>query len=221
MRVVAMIPVKMGSQRIPGKNIKEFFDGTPLVSLIQRVCMKSPHIDEVYVYCSDISIESYLEPNVRFLQRPSFLDSDDCNCNDIIREFIKSVDADVYVVSHATGPFTKVQSINACIDAVVNNGYDSAFLAKRLQAFLWQDGEALNFDPQFFPRTQDLKPVFEEASGAFVFPKETFIKYGRRVGANPFICEVDDIEAIDIDYPIDFVIADAIYKEIVKNECND
>jgi CMP-N-acetylneuraminic acid synthetase len=46
-----------------------------------------------------------------------------------------------------------------------------------------------------------------------VFTKETFQKYDRRVGVNPYIHEVDNIEAVDIDNPIDFEIANAIYKE--------
>lgn len=83
---------------------------------------------------------------------------------------------------------------------------------------MWQNNKALNFDPQHFPRTQDLTPIFEESSGAFVFTKETFKNFDRRVGVNLFICEIDEIEAIDIDNPIDFDIANAIYKEVIGDE---
>lgn len=61
-------------------------------------------------------------------------------------------------------------------------------------------------------------PIYCEASGAFVFRKETFLKYDRRVGIKPYICEIDDIEAVDIDYPIDFEIANAIYMGGLFNE---
>jgi CMP-N-acetylneuraminic acid synthetase len=79
----------------------------------------------------------------------------------------------------------------------------------------------MNFDVQHFPRTQDLTPIFAESSGAFVFTQDTFRKYNRRVGVKPYIHAVDTIEAIDIDLPIDFDIANAIYKEIVSNECSN
>ena len=36
MKVVALIPIKLGSKRVPKKNIKPFFDGTPLMSFIQK-----------------------------------------------------------------------------------------------------------------------------------------------------------------------------------------
>ena len=215
MKVVAMIPIKLNSERVPGKNIKTFFDGTPLVHFIQKACLNAKTITETYIYCSNERIKEYLLPNVVFLKRPEFLDGNNANCNDIISEFIKTVESDIYVVSHATGPFTTSASIDACINGVVDGGFDSGFLGKRCQEFLWKDGKAMNFDVQNFPRTQDLPVLYEEAPGAYVFKKETFLKYNRRVGENVYIHETSDIESWDIDTPEDFVIADAIYKEVM------
>ena len=36
MKTVAIIPVKLDSKRVPQKNIKPFFDGTPLMYFIQK-----------------------------------------------------------------------------------------------------------------------------------------------------------------------------------------
>lgn len=218
MKVVAMIPIKLNNERVPGKNIKKFEDGTPLMSLIQQACVGAKKVDEVYVYCSNADVKDYIEMGVNYLERPAFLDTSAVNCNDIIREFMKEVDADIYVVSHATGPFTQSESIDECVEAVASGEYDSAFLARRLQEFLWQDGTAMNFDIQNFPRTQDLKPIYSEAPGAYVFTKETFEKYDRRVGVHPFIKEVSEIESRDIDYPDDFDIANAIYMKMIRGE---
>lgn len=218
MKAVAMIPIKLNNERVPGKNIKQFSDGTPLMKLIQNACLGAKSIQEVYVYCSNLQVCSYLEEGVKFLKRPEFLDSNRANCNDIISEFMKEVDADVYAVSHATGPFTRSESIDACVNAVMKGKYDSAFLAKRIQEFLWQNGEAMNFDIQNFPRTQDLIPIYSEAPGAYVFKKETFQKYHRRVGIKPYIHEVSEIESRDIDYPEDFKIADIIYMNMIKGD---
>lgn len=216
MKTVAMIPIKLNNERVPGKNLKKFADGTPLMTLIQRACLNAQRVDEVYVYCSNEDVREYLEVGVNFLKRPEYLDSNTCNCNDIIREFIKNVDADIYVASHATGPFTRSESIDECIKAVQTGEYDSAFLAKRIQEFLWQEGKPLNFDIQNFPRTQDLVPIYSEAPGAYVFTKNTFIKYNRRVGIKPYIKEVSEIESRDIDYMEDFEIANAIYMNLLN-----
>ena len=79
---------------------------------------------------------------------------------------------------------------------------------------MWQDSKPLNFDPSHFPRTQDLPLILAETSIAYVFPRETFERYGRRVGVRPYIHEVGRIEAIDIDYPEDFALADAVYRSM-------
>jgi CMP-N-acetylneuraminic acid synthetase len=218
MRTVVLIPIKLNNQRFPGKNTKLFFDGTPLIHLIQHVCLNTKTIDEIYVYCSDEAICDYLLGGVKFLKRPGYLDDNKANSNDIIREFIKAVDANIYVETHATAPFTNSESIDDCVRQVETGEFDSAFLAKSCHEFLWQNGKPLNFDVQNFPRTQDLPVIFQEAPGAYVFLKETFEKYNRRVGLNPYIHEVDAFEAIDIDYPVDFDIANAIYKEILLNK---
>ena len=218
MKTVVMIPIKLNNERVPGKNTKCFSDGTPLMKLIQIAVLNASEVDEVYVYCSNPAVLEYLEPGVKFMQRPANLDGSGANCNDIIREFMKTVDADIYVASHATGPFTKSSSIDACIKAVKLGDYDSAFLAKRIQEFLWQNGTAMNFDPQNFPRTQDLVPIYSEAPGAYVFTKDTFMKYNRRVGVKPYIHEIDEIESRDIDYPKDFEIANAIYMNLIKRQ---
>lgn len=215
MKVVALIPIKLGSKRVPGKNIKPFFDGTPLMYFIQRTCLESKLIDEVYVYCSDDAVKDYVLSGVTYLKRPAFLDADSVNANDFIREFMKTVDADIYVNAHTTSPFAKVETIDECIAKVASGEYDSAFCAENIKTFMWSEGKPMNFDPDHFPRTQDLPDIYGETSIAYVFTKESFLRNNRRLGVKPFIKEVGKIEAIDIDYPEDFEMANAIYKEVI------
>jgi CMP-N-acetylneuraminic acid synthetase len=222
MKTVALIPIKLGSVRVPGKNIKPFFDGTPLIHFVQKVCLNSNRIDETYVYCSDKSIKEYLLPGVTYINRPAYLDGDNINANDIIREFMKVVSADIYVNVHATSPFAKVETVDTCIDKVASGEYDSAFCAESIRTFMWKDGKPINFNPDNFPRTQDLPLIYAETSIAYVFSRKTFLKYNRRVGLNPYVHNVGKIEAIDIDYPEDFIIADAVYKEVIRtHDCRN
>ena len=110
MKTVALIPIKLSSKRLPEKNIKPFYDGTPLMEFIQRACLQSNMIDEVYIYCSDDRIQKYILTGVKYLKRPEYLDSDSVNANDFIREFMKTVDADIYVNAHTTSPFAKTET---------------------------------------------------------------------------------------------------------------
>lgn len=216
MKTVALIPIKLGSKRVPEKNIKPFFDGTPLMHFIQKACLDAKNIDEVYIYCSNEAVKEYVLPGVKFLKRPEYLDGDNINANDFIREFMNIISADIYVNAHTTSPFAKPETIEELVDKVASGEYDSAFCAEILRTFMWGNGEPINFDPDRFPRTQDLPLIYGETSIAYVFTKESFQKHNRRLGSKPFIKEVGKIEAMDIDYPEDFEICNAIYKEMIK-----
>lgn len=219
MKTVAFIPIKMNNERTPGKNTKRFYNGKCILEIIQETLMKVKGLDEVYVFCSNDAIKEYIIDGVKFLKRPEFLDTKTATPNDIINEFMKLVYADIYMVSHATSPFVSVEHFEECINAVVSGEYDSSFTAEKIQKLLWtKDNTPFNFDPENVPRTQDLEPIFDEVSAAYVFAKETFLKYNRRIGINPHLTIVSGVECVDIDYPEDLQIAEAVYKEIINKE---
>jgi CMP-N-acetylneuraminic acid synthetase len=59
-------------------------------------------------------------------------------------------------------------------------------------------------------------PVYAEVSAAYVFRKDVFTRLNRRIGEHPYLCEVSGIECVDIDYPEDFTMANALYKELLS-----
>ena len=62
-------------------------------------------------------------------------------------------------------------------------------------------------------RTQDLPVIYEENSNFYIFTNESFLNAGKkRIGLYPIMFPIDKIEAVDIDEPEDFLIAEAIHK---------
>ena len=218
MKVAAFVPVKLNSERAPGKNIKPFSDGTPLITHFLKTLVQVKEIDELYVFCSQDRIQEYLVPGVHYLKRPEFLDTKDATPQDIISTFMSMVEADVYATCHCTAPFVAAEHVSECVRKVTEEGYDSAFTAEKVQRLMWYNGRPLNFDDEHIPRTQDLPVYYNEVSAAYVFTKETFTKLHRRIGTNPYLCEVSGVECLDIDYPEDFEIADAIYMKMIKKD---
>ena len=208
-KIIAIMPIKLKSERCPGKNIR-LLGKKPLMQYELDSLVKTGMCDEINVYCSDNSIIPFLPKGVNFLKRPKELDLPESNFNQIFSSFIKQKNADIYVFAHATAPFVKVETMVECIEAVLSGEYDSAFCANKIQSFLWQNGKPLNFNASNLPRTQDLIPVFQETSGIYVFTKEVFLKYKRRIGIKPFIKCVDYKESIDIDNPEDFELAEVL-----------
>lgn len=209
MKTIAIMPIKLNNERLPGKNTM-MLGGKPLLQH-ELDSLKAAGLTEgIYVYCSDEAVCPYLPEGVTFLKRPAELDLPTSNFTQIFTAFSNAVPADIYVYAHATAPFITVETMKECIRAVQSGEYDSAFCATKIQDFLWQDGEPMNFDAANVPRSQDLTPIYRETSGVYVFTKEVFENYHRRIGRKPYIKEVSFKEAVDINNPEDFRLAEAM-----------
>lgn len=206
MKTVALIPIKLNSQRLPHKNTLPIA-GHPLCWHICNTLNHVEGVDEVYVYCSDDSVKQYIPDNTKVLIRDKRLDKDEVKGFEIYAEFIKEIDADIYVLAHTTSPFIELGSIQNAVNHVLEGPYDSSFSARKIQTFAWYQGKPVNYDLNDVPRTQDMEPVYVETSAFYIFKKEVFTIYHRRIGLHPYIQEVSDIEAIDIDERSDYEYA--------------
>ena len=209
MKTIAIMPIKLNNERLPGKNTK-LLDGKPLLQHQLLATQQTGLADEIYVYCSNEAVCPYLPEGTQFLKRSAELDLPTSNFTQIFSAFANTVPADIYVYVHATAPFITPETITECIQAVQSGEYDSAFCAVKIQDFLWKNGEPLNFDAANVPRSQDLEPIYRETSGVYVFTCEVFETCHRRIGKNPYIKEVSFKEAVDINNPEDFRLAEAM-----------
>jgi CMP-N-acetylneuraminic acid synthetase len=97
---------------------------------------------------------------------------------DIIKEFIRLIDADIYMVAHVTSPFVSIPYFEECIESVISGAFDSSFTSEKIQKLLWKnDAVPLNFNANAIPRTQDLLPIYAEVSASYVFKKDVFFKF--------------------------------------------
>lgn len=212
MKTVAFVPIKMNNERLPGKNTKPFSNGKPLITYILNTLLHVKNVDEIWVYCSDEEIKKYLPEGISFLKRDPYYDLSTTPFNEVLTSFALLVDADVYVLTHATAPFIEADSIERGIEAVKSGQHDSATAVTKIQEFLWKDGAPLNYDITNIPRTQDLVPLYSETCGLFVYTKELIVEKKRRIGDRPCLIEVSKIEACDINDAEDFQLADALFQ---------
>ena len=172
-KTAGIIPIKMHNMRLPGKNIKPLGEGKVLCQYLFETITNVKQIDEVYVYCSDESIQQYMPKNLHFLKRPEWLDGDTVKSKDILHEFIKEIDADIYVLMHVTQPFLTAAHIDEVVEKVKNDVYDSGFAAREIKEFAWYKGHPINYSLNDVVRTQELQPVYVEGE-LYVFEKEVF-----------------------------------------------
>jgi CMP-N-acetylneuraminic acid synthetase len=216
-KIVAFVPIKLNSQRLPNKNILEIADHPLSWHILDTLC-RTKRIDEVYVYCSDEKVKEYIPDKVKFLKRDKKLDGDLVKGFDIYDAFIKEVNADIYILAHTTSPFIKRETVESAINKMIDGDYDSAFSAQRIQTFAWYNGKPINYNLNDVPRTQDMEPIYLETSGFFMFKKEIFTENRRRIGFKPYIQEVNSVEAVDIDTKEDYEFALLISQNMNKGE---
>lgn len=215
MKVIAFATIKLNSERVPHKNTQPI-GSKPLCYHILDTALQVKGIDEVYVYCSDEEVTKYIPSGAKFLRRDAWLDGNEIRAKDTYTAFIHDVDdADVYIAMCTTSPFTEKATLENALNKVLYEGYDSAFTAKRMQTFAWYQGQPINYKLSEVPRTQDMEPVFIETSAFFVFKKEIWTEHGRRIGFHPYIQEVGDVEAIDIDTMEDLKFAQIIADNVL------
>lgn len=200
MKFVGYVTVKLNSKRVPFKSIRKI-GGKPLINYAISTLNQVEKISETLLYCSQEEIHQYIDSKLsyNFIKRPIHLDSDDTTFNDILQTIIDSMETDYIVFLSCTSPFIRPETIRDMINQISNNKFDSAFTAFNISSFCWFNDKTLNYDPSNVPRTQDLKPLIVETSGLYIFSKQLFKKYKRRIGFKPYIKIVDVFEGWDID----------------------
>jgi CMP-N-acetylneuraminic acid synthetase len=211
--IVALLPMRHDSQRVPGKNYRPMA-GRPLYHYIVETLLACREIAEVVVDTDSPDIlrglaESF--PQVRILERPLHLRGGEVPMNEVLLHDTGQVEADFYLQTHSTNPLLRTETISRAIQTLMklHPTYDSLFSVTRWQSRLWDGlGRPINHNPAVLLRTQDLPPVYEENSCIYIFTRKNLVSRRNRIGERPFLFEIEAAEAWDIDEEIDFQITE-------------
>jgi CMP-N-acetylneuraminic acid synthetase len=198
LKIVALIPMRHHSQRVPGKNYR-LLAGKPLFHHIVETLLAVPEIAEIVI---DTDSEPVMEGLSRHFPQVRVV-------------------PDFYLQTHSTNPLLKPETISRAIQLLITNypNYDSLFSVTRLQTRLYdQHGRAINHDPAVLIQTQDLPPVYEENSCLYIFTRDNLVKRHHRIGETPLMFEIDAEEAWDIDEELDFAITDFLLRRKNQSE---
>ena len=216
--IVALVPMRHHSQRVPGKNYRPLA-GRPLYQHIITTLLQCPEISQVVVDTDSPIIMLGLQehfPQVKVLERPEHLRADSVPMNEILVYDTSQAPADLYLQTHSTNPLLSATVISGAIQALLQSfpAYDSLFSVTRLQTRLWdQLGRAINHNPAVLLQTQDLPPVFEENSCLYIFQRQTLLARRNRLGERPLMYEIPAAQAWDIDEEIDFAITEFLMQQ--------
>ena len=169
MKLVALVPMRHHSQRVPGKNYRPLA-GKPLFHHIIETLLAVREINEIVVDTDSDPVMDGLRknfPKVKVINRPDALRADDVPMNDILIYDTSQASADFYLQTHSTNPLLRPETVSRSIQSFLTDypTHDSLFSVTRWQTRLYdQNGKAINHDPSVLIQTQNLPPVYEENS---------------------------------------------------------
>lgn len=212
---VALLPMKANSERIKGKNFKDFC-GKPLFRWVLDNLIQEKRIEKVIINTDAKSIlkDHGLIDSDKIIvrERPKEICGDLVSMNKIIEDDVDNIHADTYLMTHTTNPLLSLNTINKALTLYqqsLENDFDSLFTVNKVQNRFYDENiKPLNHDPNNLVRTQDLPPWYEENSNLYVFSKSSFKSSNARIGNKPMILVTEPFESTDIDTPLDWELAE-------------
>ena len=218
LNIVALLPMKAHSSRVPGKNFREL-SGKPLFRWILDTLLAVDEISKVVINTDARSIlnDNGLEESDRIVirDRKQELCGDEVSMNLVLEDDVNAVPADVYLMTHTTNPLLSVDTIRNALAKFKRHfeadENDSLFTVNKIQTrFYREDCSPVNHDPDNLIPTQELEPWYEENSNLYIFTRDSFLQTNARIGKKPLMYEVPKMESVDIDEQDDWDMAEAL-----------
>lgn len=225
-KVLAIIPARKGSKRLPDKN-KLILNGKPLISWTIESALASDYIDDIVISTDDSDIkkisQSY-DVDVPFL-RPKSLSGDKASTLDVIFHSIDYYESvgkfyETIVLLQPTSPLRTTSDVNNAFKLLSLDTHSVVSVSKVDHSPIWCNTLPPNNSLEFFlnkdiigKRSQEL-PEYYRLNGAIFIAKTKYIKtnknfFGKKSKA--FIMERQN--SIDIDTEIDFKLCQLIMNE--------
>ena len=218
MKIVAMIPCRLGSQRVPKKNLR-ILAGKTLSQWVIKACNEAGVFDGIYINSESKIFERIAQKEgIQFYQRPEHLSSNSASNDDFALDFINAVDCDVLVQVNPTSPFTSSDDLRSFVKMFKDGKYQTLHTVKEEQIEGLYENTPLNFDPmKQMPPSQELTPVKLFTSSIMAWEKENFRHNMEKSGCAVYggdgkigYYTVRGIGTIDIDNEFDFQLAESI-----------
>ncbi|MEI9928876.1 MAG: NTP transferase domain-containing protein [Sphingomonas sp.] len=197
-RLVAVVPVRQGSGRVPDKNFKPF-GGQSLLEIKLAKLTKVTGIDEIVVNTdSDLAIEIANRYGVSHFRREPYYASSSCTNSEHWRNLAETTGAEYVMHTLCTSPLIELDTYARVLEKFESNiksgAHDSINTVRKVKEYLWLDGKPINYAIGKAPNSQDLPDVVSLTFGISIISRELMIERGNVVGTCPSFYPLGEIE---------------------------
>jgi len=212
--VVAMVPVRAGSTRVPDKNIRSFGD-TNLLQLKLRLLKKVEGIKQIIVSTDcEISAGIACKEGVNVQWRNEYFAGSSVTNDQHWHHIAETAPGNTIFLAQVTSPLLRVSSMQAALNSFLSlDKNDSINSVSTEKKFLWKNGNPINYDIDVTPKSQDLPEIVSLNFAITIISRRIMMERKNVVGQAPKFFELDKVESIDVDDFIDFKIAELLYEE--------
>lgn len=220
MSVTCFLPCRKGSERVPKKNFKPFAGfQNGLIEIKLSQLSQCAEIDQIVLSTNDDYIIDFANSlkikKLKVHQRDDGLGQSETSNDDLIKHALDISKHNYILWTHVTAPFFSSSHYSRFIRKYFKSlklGYDSIVSVNTIQGYIWNKYGPIAYDRKIekWPRTQTIDPLYEINSAAFMNSKENYKLFKDRIGENPFLYETNNLVGFDIDWPEDFVLAEAM-----------
>ena len=216
-KIVAIVPVRKGSQRVVSKNTRDFAE-TNLLKLKLDILRQLKGIDEIIVStdcekCARIAQEN----NIKVHIRDNFHSGSTVTNDEHWYHIADITPGDIVFMAQVTSPMVKVSTYQKAINKIIEDeSIDSIVSVSEEKKFLWKDNKPINYDISRTPKSQDLPNIFSLNFAISIIDKDVMMKKRNVVGDKPYFLYLNKVESVDIDDIFDFEFAEFLYKKYTK-----
>jgi len=214
-KLIAMIPARLGSKRIPRKNIRYMGD-KPLIHYPIEMAKSVNRFDSIWLNTESEELGRLSSAmGIGFHKRADELAGDTATNREFTYEFLQQHICDYVVMINSTSPLLRKETVERFLDYVTDNDFDTVLSVISEKEEVFYNGKPLNFSLQEKINSQLLEPVETICWSLTAWKRETFMKLQEQ-GSNPvfggvigrFVIPKD--EACDLDTLEDWKIAEGI-----------
>jgi len=226
MNLIAMIPARMGSQRLAQKNLREL-GGVSLIARAIRRCLGAGVFDEIWVNSEDEAFAVVArDEGVHFHKRPPELASNQATSEDYVAEFLSQHECEYLFQVHSIAPLLTVSEIRQFVESLVADGKDVGLSVVNHQLECLFAGGPVNFNFDTKTNSQDLAPVQKICWSITGWKRTTYLEayragqcatYAGTVGVYP----VSEIAGHVVKTEADLRVVEALYPLIDKEELGE
>jgi N-acylneuraminate cytidylyltransferase len=220
--MVALVAVKGSSERIKNKNIRPFCN-TNLLELKLNHLKEVSNLKKIVVSSEDDKVLNIAKKmGVDIHVRDSKYSTSHKPMSEVYSYLASEIKEEIILWVPVTNPLAgswvyekAIEEYNSKVHYSME--YNCLLSVYEVNDYLFFDGKPVNFRPNPWPRSQDMKGLLAMSFVANILKREDMIKWGSTVGSNPYYFCLDRITSMDIDFQEDFDFCEMVYRQRMLN----